>query len=120
MFVTYGVIFVCIRNIAAAEHAKQIEQKLKLLTTQVQAHTQTSGTSEPYVTVRIHRKSDKLVIWVKNTCRPQLDYTDGFPSEKYGAGLLSVQQTAEAREGELSLTAKGDVFTAPAPVNLPE
>lgn len=114
MFVTYGVIFVCIRNIAAAEHAKQIEQKLKLLTTQVQAHTQTSGT------VRIHRKSDKLVIWVKNTCRPQLDYTDGFPSEKYGAGLLSVQQTAEAREGELSLTAKGDVFTVPAPVNLPE
>lgn len=42
MFVTYGVIFVCIRNIAAAERAKQMELRLKFLTSQVQAQTQAS------------------------------------------------------------------------------
>ena len=226
MFVTYGIIFVCIRNIAAAERAKQMELRLKLLTTQVEAQTQASdearrarhdlrhhnlallalaeqgntaelvrylrsvtegehaaetvwcengtlssilsvyaakaaaagirtdvlaqaernlaippdelvtvaanlfenaihgaaasGAPAPYVTVRIHHKSDKLVIRVENACRPQLDYPDGFPSEKYGVGLLSVQQTVEAREGELSLTAKDGVFTALALLNLPQ
>ena len=42
MFVTYWVIFVCIRNIAAAERAKQMELRLKFLTAQVQAQTQAS------------------------------------------------------------------------------
>lgn len=42
MFVTYGVIFVCMRNIAAAERAKQMELRLELLTTQVQAQSQAS------------------------------------------------------------------------------
>lgn len=42
MFTTYEVIFVCIRNIAAAERAKQMELQLKLLTTQVEAQTQSS------------------------------------------------------------------------------
>lgn len=225
MFVTYGVIFVCIRNIAAAERAKQMELRLKLLTTQVEAQTQASdearrarhdlrhhnlallslaeqgstaelvrylrsmteaehaaetvwcendtlssilsvyaakaaagirtdilaqaerslaippdelvtvaanlfenairgaaasGAPEPSVTVRIHRKSDKLVIWMENACRPRLDYPEGFPTEKYGVGLLSVQRTVAAREGELSLTAKDGVFTALALLNLPE
>ena len=226
MFVTYGVIFVCIRNIAAAERAKQMELRLKLLTTQVEAQTQASdearrarhdlrhhnlallalaeqgntaelvrylrsmteaehaaetiwcendtlssilsvyvakaaaagiktdvlaqaernlaippdelvtvaanllenaingaaasGAPEPYITVRIHRKSDKLVIRMENACRPQLEYPEGFPGEKYGVGLLSVQQTVETHEGELSLTAKDGVFTALALLNLPE
>ena len=79
-----------------------------------------SGAPEPSVTVRIHRKSDKLVIRMENACRPQFDYPDGFPSEKYGVGLLSVQQTVEACEGELSLTAKDGVFTTLALLNLPE
>lgn len=57
---------------------------------------------------------------MENACRPQLDYPNGFPGEKYSVGLLSVQQTVEAREGELSLTAKNGVFTALALLNLPE
>jgi len=57
---------------------------------------------------------------VENACRPQLDCPDGFPSERYVVGLLSRQQTVEAREGELSLTAKDGVFTALALLNLPE
>lgn len=44
-----------------------------------------SGAPKPYVTARVHRKSDKLVIRMENACSPQLDYPDGFPSEKYGA-----------------------------------
>ena len=90
-----------------------------------------SGAPDPCVTVRIHHKSDKLVIRMENACRPQLDYPDGFPSEEYDypdgfpseeydVGLLSVQQTVEAREGELSLTAKDGVFTALALLNLSE
>ncbi|MDD3335494.1 MAG: GHKL domain-containing protein [Eubacteriales bacterium] len=40
MFTTYAVIFICIRNIAVAECAKQTEMRLELLITQVQAQAQ--------------------------------------------------------------------------------
>ena len=71
-----------------------------------------SGEAKPCNKLRIYPKSFKLVIRIENTCKRRLNYPAGFPVEKYGVGISSVQQAVRAYDGELSLVAENGVFTS--------
>lgn len=108
----------------------QAERELPVLPTDIVAITANlfenaihgaaaSKRKDANILVRIHQKSDKLVIRFENSCDHRMKFPDGFPAEQFGVGLLSVQKAVDAYEGECVLTAEHGVFTALALLNLP-
>lgn len=79
-----------------------------------------SGAKEPVIRIRIFRKSDKLIINIKNSCITKLHYPDALPKEMYDVGIYSILKSIEGYEGESAFAANDGYFTAVILLNLPE
>lgn len=78
LFVTYAVIFVCIRNIADAQRARQMSLQMELLSAQVSAQSQASEEARRNRHDLRHHNAAMLALAEKGELSELIQYLKGF------------------------------------------
>ena len=73
--------------------------------------TQESKSIDPWISVSIKHKADRLVISCRNSCKYALNFLE-MPDQLQGVGIHSVISTAEKYNGSCRFSAAGGIFSA--------
>ena len=68
-----------------------------------------SNIAEPWITLDIYHREERLVINCENSCDRNVDFTE-IPSEFYGIGINSIITTADKYDGSCRFTVTNGVF----------
>ena len=77
-----------------------------------------SGAEKPFLRLRIHEKSGKLVIRCENSCKPGLRFTGELPGQLRGIGISSIEDAAARYDGACDFSAEDGVFTCGVLLNM--
>lgn len=68
-----------------------------------------ADTEEPWITLDIYNREERLVINCENSCDANMDYAD-MPDQYYGTGINSIIGTADKYDGSCRFTVADGIF----------